>query len=178
MSPGGISGGPPAAPIVKAPAHPGATRTLKCRTVAQGRFSQLTYIRDLAPQSVTESQDDDLSSEAVAPNALEALLAAFGSCFSVGIHANAVAQGILVHSLELQMEADITIAPILGAGILVPKAIGIETIRVVVHMVADAPVEMVNALVRHALIWSPVANTLHNPVHLDVSLAPAVGLSL
>jgi len=28
--------------------------------------------------------------------------------------------------------------------------------------------------VRHATLWSPVANTLHNPVHLDVTLEPAL----
>ena len=28
------------------------------------------------------------------------------------------------------------------------------------------------AALRHATLWSPVANTLHNPVHLDVILAP------
>jgi hypothetical protein len=27
------------------------------------------------------------------------------------------------------------------------------------------------ALVAHAVLWSPVANTLHGPVHLDVAMA-------
>ncbi len=41
---------------------------------------------------------------------------------------------------------------------------------------AEAPREQLEALVRHATLWSPVANTLHNPVHLDVTLAPAMEL--
>ncbi len=172
MPPGRISDVSPALPTVKVPARPAATKTLRCRTVAQGRFKQLNFIRDLAPQPVTESEVDDLSSEAVAPNASEALLAAFGSCFAVGIHANAVAHGISVQSLELELEAESNISSIWGPGDLTPKAIGFESIKVVVRMVAEAPYDTLNALIRHALIWSPVANTLHNPVHLDVSLAP------
>nr|WP_294526254.1 OsmC family protein [uncultured Rhodopila sp.] len=134
-------------------------------------MSQLNYIRDLPPQPVTEFQPEDLSSEAVAPNASEALLAAFGSCFAVGIHANAVVQGIPVRSLELDLEADINTTSVWGAGVLTPKAIGFETIRVRVHLEADAPRETLDRLIHHALLWSPVANTLHNPVHLDVTLA-------
>jgi uncharacterized OsmC-like protein len=160
--------------IARGKADPSATRTLRCRTVAQGRFSQLNYIRDLAPQPVIEDASSNLSTETVAPNASEALLAAFGSCLSVGIHANAVAQGIPIKSLSLDLAADINTTAVWGAGNLVPHTIGFETIQVVVHIDAEAPRESLEALVRHATLWSPVANTLHNPVHLDVTLAPAV----
>lgn len=40
-------------------------------------------------------------------------------------------------------------------------------------MVADAPREALRALVAHAVLWSPVVNTLHGPVHIDVGLAEA-----
>ena len=158
--------------IVKGKANPGATRTLKCRTVAQGRLSQLNYIRDLPPQAVVENEPESLLGEAIAPNASEALLAAFGSCFAVGIHANAVVQRIPIRSLELELEADINTTSVWGAGDLTPKAIGFETIRVLVHLEADVPRKSLDALIHHALLWSPIANTLHNPVHLDVTLAP------
>lgn len=160
--------------IARSTANPSAVRTLRCRTVAQGRFSQLNYIRDLPPQPVIEDAAPSLSSETVAPNASEALLAAFGSCLSVGIHANAVVQGIPIRSLSLDLTADINITAVWGAGNLVPHTIGFEAIGVVVHIDAEAPREVLEALVRHAALWSPVANTLHNPVHLDVTLAPAV----
>ena len=160
--------------IARGNADPSAVRTLRCRTVAQGRFSQLNYIRDLPPQPVSEDASPNLSSETVAPNASEALLAAFGSCLSVGIHANAVAQGIPIRSLSLDLSADINTTAVWGAGNLAPHTTGFETIQVTVHIHADAPRESLEALVRHATLWSPVANTLHNPVHLDVTLAPAV----
>lgn len=87
--------------IARGVTDPSATRTLRCRTVARGRFSQLNYIRDLPPQPVMEDEPEGLSGEAVAPNASEALFAPFGSCLAVGIHANAVAQGIPLRSPEL-----------------------------------------------------------------------------
>ena len=156
--------------IARGASDPSATRTLRCRTVARGHFSQLNYIRDLPPQRVTEDEPESLSREQVAPNASEALLAAFGSCLAIGIHANAVAQGILLRSLELELAADVNLTAVWGAGDLTPKTIGFETIRVSVRIEADAPRISLEALVRHATLWSPVANTLHNPVHLDVTL--------
>jgi uncharacterized OsmC-like protein len=153
---------------------PSAIRTLRCRTVAKGRLSQLNYIRDLQPQAVSEVEPENLSGETSAPNASEALLAAFGSCLAIGIHANAVARGIIILALELELAADINTSAVWGAGNLTPHIIGFETIRVLVKLEAVAPRAMLEELVRHATLWSPVANTLHNPVHLDVTLAPAL----
>ncbi len=156
--------------ISKAKADPSATRTLRCRTVARGRFSQLNYIRDLPPQTVIEDESEGLLGEATAPNASEALLAAFGSCLAIGIHANAVAQNIPIRSLELEVAADLNTTAVWGAGDLQPKTIGFEAVRVSVRLHADVSRETIEALIRHAVLWSPVANTLHNPVHLDVAL--------
>jgi uncharacterized OsmC-like protein len=174
------SGVPPLAAIskndrsalgVKGKIDPSPPRTLRCRTVAKGHLRQLNYIRNLPPQAVMEDEPDNLLGDATAPNASEVLLAAFGSCFAVGIHANAVVQGIPIRSLELELEADINTTSVWGVGDATPKAIGFETIRVLIHLEADAPRETLDTLVHHALLWSPVANTLHNPVHLEVRLA-------
>lgn len=158
------------AAVAKGKEDPAAVRTLRCRTVAQGRLSQLNYIRDLPPQPVMEDEPDGLLGESTAPNASEALLAALGSCLSIGIHANALSQGIPIRSLELDVEADINTTAVWGSGDLHPKTIGFETIRVSVAMDADASQKALAALIRHTVLWSPVANTLHNPVHLDVAL--------
>ena len=160
--------------VAKAKADPAAVRTLRCRTVAQGRLHQLNYIRNLPPQQVMEDEPEGLLGESVAPNASEALLAALGSCLAIGIHANALAQGIPIRSLELNVEADINMTSVWGSGDLQPKTIGFETIRVAVRMDADASRKALAALIRHTVLWSPVANTLHNPVHLDVALTAAV----
>lgn len=147
-----------------------AVRTLRCRTVAQGRFQQLNYIRDLPAQPVTEDEPDGPLGGTAAPTASEALLAALGSCLAIGIHADAVAHHIRVHRLELEVEAEIDTAAGWPPGGAEPGTIGFEVIRVTVHLDADAPRGVLTALVKRAALWSPVSNTLHNPVHLDVGL--------
>jgi hypothetical protein len=37
-----------------------------------------------------------------------------------------------------------------------------------IRLPADVSPEILEALVEHSAMWSPVANTLHNPVQLDV----------
>ncbi len=172
--------GPPLAPIAKpeldalinkATADPTAIRTFRCRTVAKGRFQQINYIRNLSPQPATEDEPEGLLAEDIAPNASEALLAALGSCLAVGIHANAVARRIAIKRLELELEADINTTAVWGAGDLKPKTIGFEAVRVSVKLEADASRKTLSELIQHAALWSPVSNTLHNPVQLDVTLA-------
>lgn len=160
--------------IATGKADPTNVRTLRCRTIAQGRLTQLNYIRSLPPQTVMEDEPDGLLGEDIAPNASEALLAAFGSCLAIGIHANAVARRIPIRGLELELEADINTTAVWGAGDIDPKPIGFEAIRVSVNLKADASREDLKALIKHTTLWSPVANTLHNPVHLDVSLAQII----
>jgi uncharacterized OsmC-like protein len=160
--------------IAKGKSDPSALRTRRCRTVATGRLHQLNYIRSLPPRPVVEDEPAGLLAEDIAPNASEALLAAFGSCLAVGIHATAMARRIPIRRLELELEADLNTTAVWGTGEMEPKPIGFEAVRVSVRLDADASREALDALIKHATLWSPVANTLHNPVHLDVVLTQAV----
>jgi len=155
--------------IAKGKADPTAVRTLKCRTVAEGRFRHLNMIRNLPPHIVDEPPA--LLGDDTAPNPSEAALAALGSCLAVGIHANAVARGITIRSLELELEADINITSVWGTGDTSPKPVGFDAVRAKVHLDADAPKEELDALIAHAAVWSPVANTFTKPVALDVAAA-------
>ncbi len=152
--------------IAKGKADPGAIKTLKCKTIAEGRFRHLNMIRDLPPYIVDEPPG--LLGDDTAPNPSEAALAALGSCLAVGIHANAVAQGLVIQSLALDLEADINITAVWGTGDVSPKPVGFDAVRVQVHLQADAPQERIDALIAHATRWSPVANTFTKPVALDV----------
>jgi len=76
--------------IAKGKADPKAIKTLKCKTVAEGRFRHLNFIRSLPAYVVDEPPG--LLGDDTAPNPSEASLAALGSCLAVGIHANAVAR--------------------------------------------------------------------------------------
>jgi uncharacterized OsmC-like protein len=104
------------------------------------------------------------------PNPSETLLAALGACLSAGIQANAVAQAIPIRHLAIDLEADTSLAAHWGTGESDPGSIGFEAVAIQVHIDADAPREVLKALLDHALLWSPVANTLHNPIHLDLVL--------
>lgn len=152
--------------ISKSKANPHAVRTLKARTVAEGRFRHLNFVRNLPAHVIDEPPG--LLGDDTAPNPSEALLAALGSCLAVGIHANAVARDIVVRRLELELEADINITAVWGTGDVSPKPVGFEDVRVSVHFDADAPKETLDALVAHAVRWSPVANTYTKPVTLTV----------
>ena len=152
----------------KGKADPSAVRTVKCRTVLEGRFRHLNYIRTLPAHVIDEPHA--LLGDDTAPNPTEALLAALGSCLSVGIHANAVARGITLSKVELDLEGDINITSVWGVGDLTPKPLGLTAVRAKVHIEGDASPEALRDLVSHANAWSPVANTVRNPVPLSVSL--------
>jgi uncharacterized OsmC-like protein len=155
--------------IAKGKENPKAVKTLKCRTVAEGRFRHLNFIRNLPAHIVDEPPA--LLGDDTAPNPSEAALAALGSCLAVGIHANAVAQDITVNKLELELEADINITAVWGTGDTSPKPVGFEAVRVKVTLDADAPKEKLDQLIAHATTWSPVANTFTKPVALSVERA-------
>ena len=155
--------------IAKGRADPAAVKTVRCRTVAEGRFRHLNMIRSLAPHVIDEPPA--LLGDDTAPNPSEAALAALGSCLAVGIHANAVSQGITVTRLEIELEADINITSVWGTGDTSPKPVGFEAVRARVRLDADAPQETLDALIAHAKVWSPVANTFTKPVALDVTAA-------
>ncbi|MDR3524564.1 MAG: OsmC family protein [Acetobacteraceae bacterium] len=155
--------------IANGRANPQAIKTLKCKTIAEGRFRHLNMVRNLPPYIVDEPPA--LLGDDTAPNPSEAMLAALGSCLAVGIHANAVARGITIYKLELSLEADINITAVWGTGDVSPKPVGFDAVRISVDLQADAPREDLDALIAHAKMWSPVANTYTKPVALNVEMA-------
>jgi uncharacterized OsmC-like protein len=154
--------------VEKAKADPSAVRTVRCKTVAEGKkFRHQNFIRNLPAHIVDEPPA--LLGDDTAPNPTEALLAALGSCVSVGIQANAVARGYTVRSIELDLEGDINITSVWGAGDLSPKRLGLTAVRITARVEADgASKSELDDLVAHAARWSPVLNTITNAVPVDV----------
>ena len=150
-------------------ANPKVIKTLKCKTVAEGKFRHLNFIRDLPPYIVDEPPA--LLGDDTAPNPSEASLAALGSCLAVGLHANAVHRGWFVNKLELELEGDLNITAVWGTGDVSEKPVGFTDVRVKVDMECEgiSPDE-VSALVAHVKKWSPVANTFTRPVNLEVGV--------
>lgn len=148
---------------------PKATKTLKCKTVAEGRFRHLNYIRDLDPYIVDEPPG--LLGDDTAPNPSEATLAALGSCLAVGVHANCVAEDITVRELAIELEADINITAVWGTGDTSPKPVGFDAVRIKIHLDAETSDDKVEEIIARATKWSPVANTFLKPVAVEVSSA-------
>jgi uncharacterized OsmC-like protein len=148
--------------IANGKANPQAIKTLKCKTVAEGRFRHANYIRNLEPYIVDEPPG--LLGDDTAPNPSEASLAALGSCVAVGLHANAIHRGITIESLEVEMEGDLNITGVWGTGDLTEKPVGFTDVRIKVAMKADCPQETIDELIAHVIQWSPVFNTFSRPV--------------
>ena len=154
----------------KGKANPESIVTLKAKTVCEGIFRNMTYVRNLEPMLIDEPPH--LLGEDKAPNPSEAALASLGACLSVGVHANATARGITLSKLELELEGDINVTAVWGCGdVDENKRLGFTHVRVKFFLDGDASREQLEELVAHASKWSPVANTLRNPVNVDVSLA-------
>jgi uncharacterized OsmC-like protein len=153
----------------KGKADPSAVRTVRCRTVAEGRkFRHLNYIRSLPAHIVDEPPG--LLGDDTAPNPTEALLAALGTCVAVGLQANAVARGWTVRAIELELEGDINVTSVWGTGDLSPKPLGLTAVRIKTHLDIDGatPAEL-DELVAHAAKFSPVLNTVRNPVPVEIA---------
>jgi uncharacterized OsmC-like protein len=152
----------------KGKADPNVVRTVKCRTVAEGKkYRHLNYIRDLPAHIVDEPPG--LLGDDTAPNPTEALLAALGTCVAVGLQANAVARGWTIKAIEVELEGDINVTSVWGVGDLNPKPVGLTDVRVKARLDVDgASAEEVAEVVRHTAQWSPVFNTVKNPVRMKI----------
>jgi uncharacterized OsmC-like protein len=155
--------------FVKTNTDPASPRLLRCRTVAAGQFRQMNYVRDLPPYAIEQRLGP--AGDDTVPTPPEALLAAVGSCIAVGIQANARARAVPIRSVSVDLEAEFDPTAAWGVVNSNPERIGFNTIRIIAHIEADAPRVVLEALLAHAVLWPPASNTLHNPVHIDASLA-------
>ena len=153
----------------KAKLDPTKVNTLKSHTECEGIFRMMTYCRDLDGHLIDEPPT--LLGENNAPNPSEAGLAALASCLLVGIHANATYRGITLYKLEADLEGDINISSVWGVGDTSEKRLGFTEIRATFDIDADCSREELEDLIQWADKWSPVANTMRNPVETKVSLA-------
>lgn len=145
-------------------------RTLRCRTVASGRFRLENHIRDLPPILLDES--GGIPGPDPTPQPLDMVLAALGSCLASAIRTHAAAQGIVLSALALDIEADLAVAQAAHAH---PPSLGFDEVRVAVHIESDASHAALASLVARATLRSQVASTLHDGTQLSVALAPPVG---
>jgi uncharacterized OsmC-like protein len=155
----------------KAEADPSTGRkVLKSKTVCEGGFRNLSYIRQQSPVLIDEPCQ--LLGEDNAPNPSEMALAALGSCLLVGFMANATARGIKLEKLEVELEGDIDISAVWGVASVSPETIpGFTEVRAVFHVDADADATELAEIERVTLEWSPVLNTFTRQVAFQSSIS-------
>ena len=151
-------------------ANPASRGTNKVRTVMEGQYRSLSYVG--AHEAVVVDEPLHLFGEDTAPAPGEVVLCALGGCLAVGITAVATARNVKLTKLELFLEGDIGNPAAWGAGGAekAPQDMGFQDIRVKVAVEGDATKEEFDAIVAHANFFSPVANTMRNPIAFQIGL--------
>ena len=151
--------------------NPGRRGTNQVHTVMQGQFRSWSYVGIHNPVIVDEPLH--LFGENTAPAPGEIVLSALGGCLCVGITAVATYRQVALSRLEIFLEADIGNTAAWGAGGAerTPAEMGFQEIRVKVAIEGDASREELDDIVRYANFYSPVANTMRNPIPFSIALA-------
>lgn len=135
-------------------------------TTWKGGFNCESKIRN---HTVNMNEPDALGGTDTAPNMVENVLAAYGSCLTVGYTLNAALRGIKIRNLTVEVEGDLDLAGFFGLSESVPP--GFTGVRAKVHLDADASREAIQALHSHVLKTSPVGCILSKPLHVTTELA-------
>ena len=151
--------------------NPESKGTVRSGTVYDGRFRSRTYGGQRAP--VVDAEPPHLFGQDTAPAPSEILLSALGGCLCVGVHAVATHKGVKIRAMEVLLEGDIGNPAAWGAGGAQkqPLQMGFQAVRAKVVLDADAPREVLEAIVREADYASPMANCYRNPIPTEVVLA-------
>lgn len=151
--------------------NPGSRGINVVKTVCEGQYRTLSYVGDHTPVVVDEPLH--LFGQNTAPAPGEIVLSALGGCLAVGITAVATWKNVHLSKLELKLEGDIGNPAAWGAGGAErePSQMGFQEIRVTVDVEGDASREELAEIVRHANYFSPVANTMRNPIPFKIAVA-------
>ena len=161
-----------AAFAAKGRANPASRGTNKVHTVLQGMYRSLSYVGD--HEAVVVDEPLHLFGQDTAPAPGEIVLSGLGGCLAVGITAVATWKQVQLSKIEIFMEGDIGNPAAWGAGGALqklPPEMGFQAIRVKVLIEGDAPREVLDEIVQHANFYSPVANSMRNPIPFEIALA-------
>jgi uncharacterized OsmC-like protein len=134
----------------------------------QGGFRNEIVVRDLPPTYADEPEV--LGGTNTAANPVEQILGALGSCLAIGYTAGAVARGITIEDLRIDLSGSIDLPVFFG---LKAGHAGYEHIDAKVFLKSDAPQEAIDALHADVFRTSPVGNTLERPAALTVEVVRA-----
>jgi uncharacterized OsmC-like protein len=102
------------------------------------------------------------------PNPVEFVLHGLAGCLSTTFVYYAAAQGVKIDAISYTLEGDLDVRGLLGISHKVRP--GFQNIRVMFHIQSEAPMEVLQELVKLAQLRSPVFNTISEPVPVAVSM--------
>ena len=146
------------------PTH--ADTTWKASVEWDGGFHTTTTIRDFEPFATDEPEG--LGGTDTAPNPVEQLIGALGSCLAIGYAANATVAGIRLDDLRIDIEGELNLESFLG---IENGHAGYETLRATVHIESDADETAIRDLHDTVVASSPVGHTLSEAIPLAIELA-------
>ena len=109
-----------------------------------------------------------LLGEDIGPNPVEYALTALAACVTSALVYHAAAKGIRLNAVESRLEGDIDLRGFLGISDGVRR--GYENIRIYYKIDADVPDEQLEELVQMGTKYSPVFDTITNPVTVTAQL--------
>ena len=142
-----------------------AQNTWRSEVTWEGAFRTLARSRDLEP--IAFDEPPALGGSNTAPNPVEQLLGALGSCLVIGYAANASVAGIELKDVRIELESDLDLHTFLG---LADGNAGFSAIRARGHIESDANDEAVEALHHKVVATSPVGHTLSRSIPVGVDL--------
>jgi uncharacterized OsmC-like protein len=109
-----------------------------------------------------------LLGEDIGPNPVEYALTALAACVTTALVYHAAARGIKLNAVESRLEGDIDLRGFLGISDDVRR--GYENIRIYYKIDADVPDEELEELIQMGTKYSPVFDTITNPVTVTAHL--------
>jgi uncharacterized OsmC-like protein len=143
------------------------TDALKCVTEID-EFDQAGERIRTREFHVEGDEPEQILGDRTAPNAVELLLAALGSCLSVGYAANAAAMSIELDGLRFELSGEVDLRGFLG--ISEDVRAGYEAVTVTTYVDADAPEEKLAELRERVEATSPLVDSIANEVPLETDL--------
>jgi uncharacterized OsmC-like protein len=135
-----------------------------------GAYSK-TKIRDFVIEC---DEPSALLGTSKAPNPVETILAALGSCLAVGFAYNAAARDINLESLEISLEGDLDLRGFLGVSDDVRP--GYQNIKATCRIKSNASREKIEELFKQVQRTSPVSDIIGNvePITIIIESLPPI----
>jgi uncharacterized OsmC-like protein len=153
--------------IAKVKEEPEVGKTVwQARTHWLGGFKSEAQIREFSLQM---DEPPPLGGSNTAPNMVEVVLGAYGSCLTTGYVMNAGLRGIKLEAVDIELDGDLDLNGFFGLSADTPA--GYTAIRTKVRLTApEATAEQVRELHEHVLRTSPVGSIIARPIGIETEL--------